>query len=164
MRTLWALLILGAVASPAWAHGPGYRTGYRTGYVRGYHRAYPVYYGHRGYRSASARLHARVARFHAYFGHTRRPYWHHPYYLRRYGGYRPYRFHRFARYHGYYPYYGCGYGYYPPAISVAPIYTRLSVVFTLDDPVFDGEKTAAHDGLPRAREGLVGERFLVTAK
>ena len=164
MRRLLALFILAAIAAPSLAGG---------------------YYGHRGarFRGAGFRgfgfrsfssydpgdphgLHRRVARFHQFFGHSGRPYWHHPYYLRRFGGLRPYQYYRMHRYGGY-GYGGVGYGwgggfnlYYPPAVAIAPIYSRLSVVLTLDDAVFDGP-LPDRDGLPRSREGLVGKRFLV---
>jgi hypothetical protein len=160
MRKLLALLILAAVAAPALAHDYGYR-GHRFRGVGFRHHFGYRYFGFRGYdRGDPHAIHARVARFHQFFGHSGRPYWHHPYYLRRYGGLRPYHHYRLYGYgHG-----GCGWGgynlYYPPAVAIAPIYSRLGVVLTLDDAVFDGP-AADHDGLPRSREGLVGKRFLV---
>ena len=159
MRRLLALLILAALAAPTLAGG--WHRGHR---VRGFgFRGYGF-----GFRSFSRYdhsdphgIHRRVARFHQFFGHSGRPYWHHPYYLRRFGGFRPYQYYRLGG--GYLPcgYWGGGYNlYYPPAVAIAPIYSRLSVVLTLDDAVFDGP-LADHDGLPRSREGLVGKRFLV---
>ena len=158
MRRLLALLILAAITAPSLAggyhgfrgprvHGVGFRSyGFRHRGFRGYDRGDPH------------AIHARVARFHEFFGHSGRPYWHHPYYLRRFGGFRPYQVYRMG-------YGGCGWVggfnlYYPPAVAIAPIYSRLSVVLTLDDAVFDGPPPD-RDGLPRSREGLVGRRFLV---
>ena len=171
MRRLLALLILAAVAAPSLAGG---YYGYRGARFRGF-----------GFRRLGFsrydpgdphRTYARLARFHQFFGHSGRPYWHHPYYLRRFGGLRPYRYYRMRDYGGYgyggyghggYGHGGYGYGwgggfnlYYPPAVAIAPIYSRLSVVLTLDDAVFDGP-LPDRDGLPRSREGLVGKRFLV---
>jgi len=100
-----------------------------------------------------------------------RPYWHHPYYAR-FGYQRPYLFYRQLRSFGYAGYLsgpygggmygGCGggyyyYTYYPRYISVAPLYTRLSVVLTLDGTAFSKRD---RDGLPRSRKGPVGSRFL----
>jgi hypothetical protein len=168
MRRLLALLVLVAVAAPSMAGG-----WYRTQRVRGFrsHR-----FGWSRYDPGDPHgIHARVARFHRFFGHSARPYWHHPYYLRRFGGFRPYAYYRGLGYgwagcgqrwgggYGYGYGYGHGYGYnlyYPPAVAIAPIYSRLSVVLTLDDAAFSGPP-ADHDGLPRSREGLVGKRFLV---
>jgi hypothetical protein len=173
MRRLLAFLVLAAIAAPSLADGAyGYRGArFRSAGFRGF-----------GFRSFSSYdpgdphgIHARVARFHQFFGHRGRPYWHHPYYLRRFGGLRPYQHYRMHRYGGY----GCGrYGYgghewggygwgggfnnlfYPPAVALAPLYSRLSVVLTMDDAVFAGP-LPDRDGLPRSREGLVGKRFLV---
>lgn len=169
MRRLLALLILAAVTAPSLAGGYGFYRGNRIGFRRvGFRGGFAARrFGFGGYdRSDPHAIHARVARFHQFFGHSGRPYWHHPYYLRRFGGMRPYRFYRTGGYG--YRYGNCGgYGwgggfnlYYPPAVAIAPIYSRLSVVLTLDDAVFDGPP-ADHDGLPRSREGLVGKRFLV---
>jgi len=48
-----------------------------------------------------------------------------------------------------------------PAFDFAPILTRLTTVFTIDDPAFDGEDAAENaDGLPQPRSKPVGERFL----
>ena len=47
-----------------------------------------------------------------------------------------------------------------PYIRVAPIYGRLSTVFTLDDAVFDGASKGDADGLPQIRSKPVGGRFL----
>ncbi|MHC4819509.1 MAG: hypothetical protein ACYTF8_15800 [Planctomycetota bacterium] len=162
MRKLLALLILAAVTAPTLAGGYGRYRGHRVGFRGAAYRGYGFRrFGFRSYdRGDPHAIHARVARFHQFFGHSGRPYWHHPYYLRRFGGFRPYQAYRMG--------YGqCGYGwgggsnlYYPPAVAIAPIYSRLSVVLTLDDAVFDGPP-ADHDGLPRSREGLVGQRFLV---
>jgi len=161
MRRLLALLLLAAVTAPSLAGGHrGFRgrgVGWRNVGFRGFAARR---FGFGGYdRSDPHGIHARVERFHQFFGHSGRPYWHHPYYLRRFGGFRPYQHYRLAG--------ACGYGwgggfnlYYPPAVAIAPIYSRLSVVLTLDDAVFDGPQ-ADHDGLPRSREGLVGNRFLV---
>ncbi|MHC4162108.1 MAG: hypothetical protein ACYSUM_08255, partial [Planctomycetota bacterium] len=122
MRKLLALLILAAVTAPSLAGGYG---GYRG------HRFRGIGFRRLGFsrydRGDPHAIHARVARFHRFFGHSGRPYWHHPYYLRRFGGFRPYQYYRM---HGY----GlCGYGwgggfnlYYPPAVAIAPIYSRLS--------------------------------------
>lgn len=155
MRKLLALLILAAVTAPTLAGGYGRvrGVGWKNVGFRGYgYRRF----GFRSYdRGDPHAIHARVARFHQYFGHSGRPYWHHPYYLRRFGGFRPYQHYRMFGYGG------CGYNlYYPPAVAIAPIYSRLSVVLTLDDAVFDGPPPD-RDGLPRSREGLVGKRFLV---
>jgi hypothetical protein len=153
MRTLLALLLLGALAPPALAHdcccqggygygGYRYGGGYRGGYRYGYR-----YYG--GYRHG--------------YGGWRRPYWHHPYYAR-FGYQRPYLYYRQLRYFGYSPYAtwgGCGgwyYSYYPAFVSVAPVYSRLGVALTIDDPAFS--KGGDPDGLPRARKEPVGSRFL----
>jgi len=166
MRRLLALVILAAVAAPSLAGG---YYGYRGANFRG------VGYRGIGFRRLGFsrydpgdphRIHARVARFHQFFGHSGRPYWHHPYYLRRFGGLRPYQYYRVHGYGGYgHGGYGYGWGggfnlYYPPAVAIAPIYSRLSVVLTMDDAVFDGP-VPDRDGLPRSREGLVGKRFLV---
>ncbi len=166
MRRLLALLILAAVAAPSLAGDYG---GYRGHRFRGSFRGIGFHgigfrgIGFRRYdRGDPHGIHARVARFHEFFGHSGRPYWHHPYYLRRFGGFRPYRYYRMQGY-GLYGHrrWGGSYNlYYPPAVALAPIYSRLSVVLTLDDAVFDGPP-ADHDGLPRSRTGLVGKRFLV---
>ena len=51
-----------------------------------------------------------------------------------------------------------------PAFDFAPILTRLTTVFTIDDPAFDGDEAADNaDGLPQPRKGPVGERFLSPA-
>jgi hypothetical protein len=130
MRALLGLVLLASVAS---AHDCG--CGYGSYGGGGY-----------GYRS------------------WRRPYWHHPYYAR-FGYQRPYLYYRQLRSFGYVPYAYGGYGgfggyytYYPAYISVAPIYSRLGVALTLDDPVFS--KPSDKDGLPRARTAPVGSRFL----
>lgn len=159
MRKLVTLLLLAALATPSLAGG-----WYRGHRVRGF-----GFRGAWGYRTFGFSrydpgdphgIHRRVARFHQFFGHGGRPYWHHPYYLRRFGGFRPYQYFRLGGY-GACGYWGGGFNlYYPPAVAIAPIYSRLSVVLTLDDAVFDGP-LADHDGLPRTREGLVGKRFLV---
>jgi hypothetical protein len=48
-----------------------------------------------------------------------------------------------------------------PAFDFAPILTRLTTVFTIDDPAFDGdEEEAPADGLPQPRTKPVGGRFL----
>lgn len=148
MRKLLALLVLAAITAPTLAGG--YRGfGWRRFAFRRYDRGDP--HG----------IHARVARFHEFFGHSARPYWHHPYYLRRFGGFRPYYYYRAFGYRGACGWWGGGYNlYYPPAVAIAPIYSRLSVVLTLDDAVFHGPPPD-QDGLPRSREGLVGQRFLV---
>lgn len=156
MRALFALLLLAALAAPSHAcdgwGSPGYRGygygGYRYGY-RGY--------GYRGFRDR---------------GYSQ-PYWHHPYYAR-FGFQRPYLFYRQLRSFGYRGYMsapyapgffgGCGgaiyYTYYPAYITVAPVYTRLSVALTLDDMP---SGTRDRDGLPRARTKPVGSRFLADA-
>lgn len=155
MRKLLALLVLAALAAPSLAGG--YSRAHRgVGWRSAGHRGF--YYRRFGFRRYDRgdphAIHARVARFHEFFGHSGRPYWHHPYYLRRYGGFRPYQHYRVFGYGG-------GYNlYYPPAVAIAPIYSRLSVILTLDDPVFDGPPPD-RDGLPRSREGRVGRRFLV---
>ncbi len=146
MRALFALVLLAALASPASAedaYGGGY--GYRG-------------HGHGGGYGCRDRA-------------WQRPYWHHPYYAR-FGYQRPYLYYRQLRYFGYVPYVsgpfgqgmfgGCGggafyYTYYPAYVSVAPIYSRLGVALTLDDPVFSRRD---RDGLPRARKEVVGSRFL----
>jgi hypothetical protein len=137
MRALFGLLLLAALAAPSDAcetWGRGYRS----------------HYGYRGYSG--------------------RPYWHHPYYAR-FGYQRPYLFYRQLRYFGYRGYMsapyaqgyygGCGgpiyYTYYPAYVTVAPLYSRLSVALTIDD--LTSRKTD-RDGLPRARTGPVGSRFL----
>jgi hypothetical protein len=98
-----------------------------------------------------------------------RPYWHHPYYAR-FGYQRPYLYYRQLRSFGYAGYMsrpfsggfdgGCGgaiyYTYYPAYVTVAPLYSRLSVVLSLDD--MTSIKTD-RDGLPRARTEPVGSRF-----
>jgi hypothetical protein len=140
MRALFALVLLGALAAPSHAcdtWGGGW----------GGHRA------HHGYR-----------------GYHARPYWHHPYYAR-FGYQRPYLYYRQLRYFGYRGYVsqpyasgfygGCGgpiyYTYYPAYVTVAPLYSRLSVVLTIDDMP---SRTTDQDGLPRARTEPVGSRFL----
>jgi hypothetical protein len=85
MRRLLALLVLAAVTAPSLAGGYGFYRGHRVGF-RGYDRSDPH------------AIHARVARFHQFFGHSGRSYWHHPYYLRRFGGMRPYQFYRTGGY------------------------------------------------------------------
>ena len=146
MRAVFALVLLGALAAPSFAHecgGYGYREyGYRN-YGGGY-----GYRGYRGYRSRG----------------WEKPYWHHPYYAR-FGYQRPYLYYRQLRYYGSgFPMWGgCGgggsyYGYYPAFVSVAPIYSRLGVALTLDDSVFSQRRDP--DGLPRARTEPVGSRFL----
>ena len=48
-----------------------------------------------------------------------------------------------------------------PAFDFAPILTRLTTVFTIDDPAFDGDDEDANaDGLPKPRTGPVGAKFL----
>ena len=48
-----------------------------------------------------------------------------------------------------------------PAFDFAPILTRLTTVYTIDDPAFDGEAEEDNaDGLPMPRSKPVGERFL----
>jgi len=49
-----------------------------------------------------------------------------------------------------------------PAFNFAPILTRLTTVFTIDGPEFDGEseEVEAADGLPQPRTKPVGDRFL----
>ncbi|MHC4410502.1 MAG: hypothetical protein ACYS0F_16045 [Planctomycetota bacterium] len=47
-----------------------------------------------------------------------------------------------------------------PAFDFAPILTRLTTVFTIDDPAFDGDEPENADGLPQPRTGPVGKRFL----
>jgi len=48
-----------------------------------------------------------------------------------------------------------------PAFDFAPILTRLTTVYTIDDPAFDGEAEEDNaDGLPMPRTKPVGERFL----
>ena len=48
-----------------------------------------------------------------------------------------------------------------PAFNFAPILTRLTTVFTIDGPEFDGEgEVEAADGLPQPRTKPVGNRFL----
>ena len=48
-----------------------------------------------------------------------------------------------------------------PAFDFAPILTRLTTVYTIDDPAFDGdEEEAPADGLPQPRTKPVGGRFL----
>lgn len=48
-----------------------------------------------------------------------------------------------------------------PAFDFAPILTRLTTVYTIDDPAFDGdEEDAPADGLPQPRTKPVGGRFL----
>jgi len=153
MRVLFALLLLGALAAPSHAcESYGWR-----GY--GY-RSYGGYRSH-GYRSYGYRSYAQ-------------PYWHHPYYAR-FGYQRPYLFYRQLRSFGYRGYVsapyawgsygGCGgpiyYTYYPAYITVAPVYTRLSIALTLDDMP---SAKRDQDGLPRARTKPVGNRFLVDAK
>lgn len=140
MRALIVLVLLASVASARdWCRGG---CGYRGGYAS------------RGYSLRS----------------WQRPYWHHPYYAR-FGYQRPYLYYRQLRYYGYVPYAGgfgpqvyggCGGGafydtYYPAYVTVAPIYSRLGVALTLDDPVFTKRDP---DGLPRARTAPVGNRFL----
>ncbi len=50
----------------------------------------------------------------------------------------------------------------PAFLRLAPAYSRLGTVFTLDDPVFDlGDVRAAYDGAPPAIVGLLGERYLI---
>ena len=158
MRALFALVLLGALAAPAAAQGSC--DCYRGGYGRSY--GYPGYghryggYGYRGYRG------------YVYRG-WQQPYWHHPYYAR-FGYQRPYLYYRQLRYFGYQGYmspmwggYGGGYyySYYPAFVSVSPIYSRLGVALTLEDAVFS---KGDPDGLPRARTGPVGSRFLADAK
>ncbi|MHC4952722.1 MAG: hypothetical protein ACYTGZ_02435 [Planctomycetota bacterium] len=48
-----------------------------------------------------------------------------------------------------------------PAFNFAPILTRLTTVYTIDDPAFDGEEPETADGLPQPRTKPVGDRFLV---
>ena len=134
MRALFALLLLAALATPSDACD---NWGGRGSY---------------GYRSYA------------------RPYWHHPYYAR-FGYQRPYLYYRQLRSFGYAGYWGspyaggyhggCGgpayYTYYPAYVSVAPLYSRLSVVLTIDD--MTARKTDK-DGLPRPRSKPVGSRFL----
>jgi hypothetical protein len=140
MRALFGLLLLAALAAPSqacdgWGGSRGH-AGYRA-------------YGYRGYA---------------------RPYWHHPYYAR-FGYQRPYLYYRQLRSFGYVGYMGqpygqgfhggCGgpfyYTYYPAYVTVAPLFTRLSVAITLDD-MTSGK--ADKDGLPRPRTERVGSRFL----
>jgi hypothetical protein len=47
-----------------------------------------------------------------------------------------------------------------PAFDFAPILTRLTTVFTIDDPAFDGDEPENADGLPQPRTKPVGSRFL----
>jgi hypothetical protein len=152
MRAFFALVLLGALAAPSSAHEWGGGYGYR-----GYR--HDGGYGYRGYRGYRYRA-------------PEQPYWHHPYYAR-FGYQRPYLYYRQLRTFGYVPYAsgpfgssmwgGCGgggaysYTYYPAYVSVAPIYSRLGVALTLDDPVFSKRDP---DGLPRARTEPVGGRFL----
>lgn len=52
-----------------------------------------------------------------------------------------------------------------PAFNFAPILTRLTTVFTIDGPEFDGEGAEeAADGLPQPRTKPVGDRFLTETK
>jgi len=51
-----------------------------------------------------------------------------------------------------------------PAFNFAPILTRLTTVFTIDGPEFDGEAEEAADGLPQPRTKPVGSRFLEETK
>lgn len=54
-----------------------------------------------------------------------------------------------------------------PAFNFAPILMRLTTVYTIDDPAFDGEDAegeANADGLPQPRTEPVGNRFLVETK
>lgn len=154
MRALFALVLLAALAAPAAADGCDT---YRGWYGRTY--AYPGGYGYRGG-----------------YGHRhrgwQRPYWHHPYYAR-FGYQRPYLYYRQLRYFGYQGYVspmwggfggygGFYYTYYPAYVGVAPVYSRLGVALTLDDAVF--AKGGDPDGLPRARTGPVGSRFLKETK
>lgn len=137
MRALFALVLLGAVAAPSFAHDEC--GSYRGWYGRTY--AYP------GYRHRSRAW--------------QQPYWHHPYYAR-FGYQRPYLYYRQLRYYGSgFPmwggYGGYCYGYYPAFVSVAPIYSRLGVALTLDDSVFSKRDP---DGVPHARTEPVGGRFL----
>lgn len=151
MRALFAFLLLGALAAPSHAcdsWGGGYRAGYGYGY-----RSY-------GWRGVGYRGYAR-------------PYWHHPYYAR-FGYQRPYLYYRQLRSFGYMGYMsapyawggygGCGspyyYTYYPAYVSVAPVYSRLSVTLTIDDMT---RAKRDQDGLPRARTKPVGSRFLADA-
>ena len=48
-----------------------------------------------------------------------------------------------------------------PAFNFAPILMRLTTVYTIDDPAFDGDDDDANaDGLPQPRTEPVGDRFL----
>ena len=53
-----------------------------------------------------------------------------------------------------------------PAFNFAPILTRLTTVYTIDDPAFDGDddEDANADGLPQPRTEPVGDRFLTPEK
>ncbi|MGQ0612421.1 MAG: hypothetical protein ACT4PV_01535 [Planctomycetaceae bacterium] len=45
---------------------------------------------------------------------------------------------------------------------LAPGYSRLGIVFTLEDPIFDRRDVkAAYDGAPPAVAGLLGEQYLI---
>ena len=75
-------------------------------------------------------------------------------------GYAHYRSYCHDGYFGNWSYGGHVYYGFNPHIRVAPIYGRLSTVFTLDDAVFDGAEKSDADGLPQRRTKPVGSRFL----
>jgi len=180
-RWLLALAVVGSLgaladAAPWGGYGYGPRFGFR-GYQCG-----PVGAAW-AYRSApwSGPRYSAYQSVGGYYGN--RPYWFHPYYAR-FGFMRPYQYYRVLRTFGPGAFHGTGWGagwgwgggcgggayyfsYYPAAISVAPIYSRLGVALTLDGWEFDGPRPAPAgdaDGLPRERTTLVGSRFLVDAK
>ncbi len=133
-----ALIVLLALAPLSFAGPCGYGQ-------RSHHRGH--YGGHRSYNSYSHRRYSGRGYYRTYRrGHSTN------------GGCRTRRYY-YPRYHGGYTYYGSRY--YRPYLAFSPIYSRITTVLTLDDPVFDGTNDGADkDGLPQPRSKQVGNRFL----
>jgi len=115
------------------------------------HRGHHHYKTHRQHRRHYRTYHHRAHHGHGYYRSYRRG-------CTTRAGYRTRRYYH-PRFHGGYSY--RGYRYYRPYLAFSPIYSRLTTVLTLDDPLFDGtDGDADKDGVPQPRTKPVGSRFL----